>query len=596
MQGAPSPAAQAQIQRMFNQPKKDATTSALQGYASATSVSPGETITLHVHAERPHRNFKIDIYRKGKEESLVHTGSGSALPHNTPANAYEIGCGWPSAYELKIPAGWSSGVYIARLTSIPKGSLFEPVTTDILFVVKAAALGTNSKILFQLAVNTNQAYNNWGGKSLYGNGSASTKVSFDRPSLDGIFYEFEYDFVRWLEDNCFEVEYCTNIDLHADSDFLNNYRLLLSVGHDEYWSWEMRDNVEAFIGNGGNAAFFGGNVCWWQVRFEDNNRTMVCYKNADNDPLTGTPQATRVTINWRNPPVDRPENSLTGVSYANGAAWYGTQNPRPVVDYRVRFGRHWVFDGTGLNDGDGFGADNLIVGYETDAALFDDINGVPVVTGTDGTPLNFLVLATADCKNWGEVRAGMATMGVFRNRGTVFTAATTDWYQGLKDDWNAVSQITWNVLKRLSMPCPPSPHLANSGFEKWTAPNIPDFWSLEGQGTVSEDKTAARNGHCSLKVNATNQTWISQRFDCEGRNYYRVGCWAKANQPGASIRLQSTATWKTFAIAQHSGSGTWEYLCAVGMVDDEGPLFVARVKIQVAEGMAWFDDVRLDAL
>src|SRR5205085_7883434 len=141
-----------------------------------------------------------------------------------------------------------SGVYIARLTSF-LGPLPLGATTDILFVVKAAALGTNSKILFQLTVNTYQAYNNWGGKSLYGynstdddgdgQGDESNKVSFDRPGMlnsDSNFYSFEYDFVRWLEDNGFEVEYCTSIDLHADPDFLNNYQLLLSVGHDEYWS------------------------------------------------------------------------------------------------------------------------------------------------------------------------------------------------------------------------------------------------------------------------------------------------------------------------------------------------------------------------
>src|SRR6185312_7343389 len=118
--------------------------------------------------------------------------------------------------------------------------------------------------------------------------------------------------VRWLEINGFEVEYCTSIDLHADPHFLDNYQLLLSVGHDEYWSKEMRDNVEAFVAGGGNVAFFSGNVCWWQVRFEDNNRTMVCYKNANEDiQLTGVDNS-RITINWRDQPVSRPENSLTG--------------------------------------------------------------------------------------------------------------------------------------------------------------------------------------------------------------------------------------------------------------------------------------------
>src|SRR5207302_5767396 len=120
--------------------QQDETTSVFEGYASATSVSRGETIAFHVSAPGGSANFQIRIYGKGKEESLVHSGSGTVLTPGTPANAYEIGCGWPSAYQLKIPADWSSGVYIARLASPGVAG----ATTDILFVVKAAALGTNS--------------------------------------------------------------------------------------------------------------------------------------------------------------------------------------------------------------------------------------------------------------------------------------------------------------------------------------------------------------------------------------------------------------------------------------------------------------------
>ncbi len=579
---------------------------AIEAYASATSVFPGENISFHVRTAPPHFYFQIDIYRKGKEENLVHRGSGTAAAYPTPANASEIGCGWPSAYTLTIPDDWRSGVYIARLTSLG-------ATTDILFVVKAAAPGTNSKILFQLTVTTYEAYNNWGGKSLYGyhstEGVESNKVSFNRPgqlTADTNFYQYEYDFVRWLEDNGFEVEYGTSIDLHADPDFLDNYQLLLSVGHDEYWSREMRDNVEAFIANGGNVAFFSGNVCWWQVRFEDGNRTMVCYRDANEDPMTGVDDS-QVTVLWREAPVNRPENHMTGVSFANGAGWFGEKTTnRPAVGYRVHFGGHWVFYTTGLNEGDEFGAEDSIVGYEVDAAQFVENNGVPQVTGQDGTPLNFIVLASADCTNWGPDggfgpggQSGLATMGIYRRKGVVFTAATTDWSHGLRGSWNAVSQITQNILRRLSCPCPPSPYIANCGFEKWAQDAHPDDWHLEGQGEVRADQAAARNGKYGLVVDATNgQTWISQGpFACEGRNYYRVGCWAWSDCPGATIRLQSTDTWRDFAIAEHSGSGQWEYLCAVGKVDDEGPMFPARVKIQVAAGMvASFDNVDVEAL
>jgi hypothetical protein len=257
---------------------------------------------------------------------------------------------------------------------------------EVPFVVRAAALGTNSKILFQFAVATYQAYNFWGGRSLYGHlennqprweDPRAFKVSFNRPYIS--LYDlthWELPFVQWLERYGFEVEYCTSIDLHADSHLLDNYNLLLSVGHDEYWSKEMRDNAEAFVANGGNIAFFSGNDCWWQVRFEDDNRTMVCYKNAALDPLYGVDNS-RVTVNWFAPPVNRPENRLTGVSFRKGA-WYGDSIVVPV-GYTVRSAQHWIFEGTELSDGDEFGAapninDNL-VGYETDAAYFTESGG-----------------------------------------------------------------------------------------------------------------------------------------------------------------------------------------------------------------------------
>lgn len=137
---------------------------AIEAYASATSVFPGETINFHLRSEPPHFFLRIRIYRIGSAETLMHTAHATAMPYPTPANAYEVGCGWPVGYPLTIPDDWPSGVYIARVASslgpVPLGA-----TTEVLFVVKAAAPGTNSKILFQLTFTTYQAYNNWGGRA-----------------------------------------------------------------------------------------------------------------------------------------------------------------------------------------------------------------------------------------------------------------------------------------------------------------------------------------------------------------------------------------------------------------------------------------------
>jgi hypothetical protein len=113
----------------------------------------------------------------------------------------------------------------------------------------------------------------------------------------------------------------------------------------------------------------------------------------------------------------------------------------------VAFPEHWVFDGTGLAQGETF-ADGF-VGYETDASLFDLVQNVPCASGRDGTPLDFQVLATADLSSWDQFgQPGMATMGVYQRNGTVFTAASVGWTGGLGDAVSA--RVTLNVIDRLS--------------------------------------------------------------------------------------------------------------------------------------------------
>src|SRR6185503_3061712 len=112
----------------------------------------------------------------------------------------------------------------------------------------------------------------------------------------------------------------TSLDLHAQPDALDAYRLYLSVGHDEYWSKGMRDTVERFIARGGNAAFFSGNTSLWQVRIEgDDHDVMVGYKGFyKNDPLFGTAREAEVTTFWSDVIVGRPENHMTGVTFTRG--------------------------------------------------------------------------------------------------------------------------------------------------------------------------------------------------------------------------------------------------------------------------------------
>ncbi len=195
---------------------------------------------------------------------------------------------------------------------------------------------SDADLLFQTADTTWQAYNDYGGNSLYAGSPVGRayKVSYNRPfstrEVDGgqdWLFNAEYPMIRWLERNGYDVSYFTDVDSDRIGGQILEHDVFLSVGHDEYWSAAQRANVEAARDAGVDLAFFSGNEIFWKTRWEngidsagDPYRTLVCYKetsaNAKIDPdpaWTGT---------WRDPrfspPSDggRPENELTGQLFA----------------------------------------------------------------------------------------------------------------------------------------------------------------------------------------------------------------------------------------------------------------------------------------
>src|SRR5947209_5839406 len=199
---------------------------------------------------------------------------------------------------------------------------YRPGEVDMFFIVQPAEPGKTTPILLQLSTNTYNAYNNWGGGSLYAfHGRANLqghRVSFNRP-LEGQFRQWELPFVAWSERNGYTIDYCANSDLEFHPELLDHYKLVLTVGHDEYWSAPMRDHLEDFIGRGGNIAFLSGNTCCWQVRSEDGGRALTCWKQAfTEDPVYKTDDHRLLSTLWSHYLVKRPENSLTGVGFLFG--------------------------------------------------------------------------------------------------------------------------------------------------------------------------------------------------------------------------------------------------------------------------------------
>lgn len=443
------------------------------GYPSTPSLFPGETIFFHVSTDAA--EFRIELYRVGAPLELQASSGwlpGALFPELAPYDDWSrVWRGHP----FPIPTSFPPGVYVAMFiegdgagNDLPTQTIDRTIAdgrqAKALFILRNPNPGALASILYKLPLFTYCAYNaagnpsgslyTWPGRKVTlhrpGNGTGGTPWDadvadvYDLTSPRQTFAHWDDKLVRWLARSGYHVDFATDLDVHRnDGDFLSAYRLLLSVGHDEYWSEPMRENVEAFVARGGNVAFFSGNVCYWRVTVEDAGTAITVDKRIHQGDRRSFDRWHRV----------RPENALTGVSYDNaGGQWNG---PRPSGGgFTVRRAGHWVFEGTGLTDGSVFGEADALVGYEADGAAFTTpAGGTPVPTGEDCSPLDFEILATSNVADWEGASAGLAsaaTMGIHQRRGIVFTAATVDWPRVLATGNPIVARITRNVLDRLS--------------------------------------------------------------------------------------------------------------------------------------------------
>lgn len=437
------------------------------GYSNQVSVAPGDEIAFHLSSSASKVDIVIERLGQSQEQVWEQTGIATVL-RPIPDRASSDGCKWPESHRLTIPDGWRSGYYQATMHARQDGN---EAKGTMFFIVRSAQPGRTSQVLLQLSTHTYNAYTNWGGHSLYGyhdrDGIQGHRVSYDRP-LQSQFENWERPFVAWAESQGIELDYAANGDLSRHGEILSNYRLVLSVGHDEYWSSAMRDNLENYITGGGNVAFFSGNTCCWQVREEDDGRALTCWKqNLTVDPLFRSDKEHLLGSLWSHHRIGRPENTLTGVGFLWGGYHrsHGELMDGPA-SYEIHRPEHWIFEGTELRLGDRLGGKDTIVGYECDGCEMRWENGLPYPTGRDGTPSNFTILATCPARwaagdsvwyeRFPKDRVGASVMGLYTRGGTVFTCGSTDWAHGLKGEDAAVDRITRNIVLKLSEPSEPT--------------------------------------------------------------------------------------------------------------------------------------------
>ena len=264
---------------------KHAPPAAIESYATQSSCLPGGRIELCV-STWPAARYEIVVYRLGwydgagaREELRLPSNIG--LPRIAPEADLATGivrAGWDVSDVVQIAVDAVSGHWLAqlRLLSGPHAG----AVTLVPFVVRPA-LADRPAVLVQVPVNTLQAYNHWGGKCLYPSNStdnvAAVKVAFDRPvpawraSNLNAKAPFHYDLplARWMEREGYDVGYQTDVDTHRAPWSLVGPRLVVTSGHDEYWTREMRDAFDAARDRGTCLAFMGANLAYWQIRYEE---------------------------------------------------------------------------------------------------------------------------------------------------------------------------------------------------------------------------------------------------------------------------------------------------------------------------------------
>ena len=489
-------------------------------YTGQQSYAPGETLELHVSTTCA--SYRVTIRRDGGADTVVwKSGELAGAFHSAPADCSAVGCGWPVALQVEIGADWPSDGYLVILEGQhPNGS-----ARHAHVVLVRGRLDAPAPLLLIACTSTWNAYNEWGGSNHY-EGIAgpdgdqfSPTLSTQRPWTKGFAEQPaeapriacdppppglppEYPHMRWAHANGFSKKYAssgwahyerpfaqwlvragyafdiaTQHELQYDPGLLDRYRAAVIVGHDEYWSWEMRDTIDAWLETGGRLARFAGNF-YWQIRMENEGRRQVCYKYRarGEDPMRGTD---RITTTWDAHDIGRPAAATMGLSGARGiyAQWSGCV-ARGSGGFTIYRPEHWIFGGTGLGYGDVLGAEARIFGYEVDGVDYEIRRGLPYAVDAPGVEILALSPATLletspdpapfigqnDAREVAEdlfgevteetlarVSRGAGMIGHYRRgAGDVLNAASCNWVAGLIARDPLVERVTANILTRFT--------------------------------------------------------------------------------------------------------------------------------------------------
>lgn len=494
----------------FEMAAPDRTRPQIWAYTSALSYAPGEEVVLH--ATSTAGKAQVRIARDGVRPQVVLEREIAVGFAETPAECSVTGCGWPEVMRFRVPEDWKSGVYTVALTVAGHQS-------EHMFVVRPGV--ATARVLMVLATGTWCAYNDWGGSNHYQGivgprqTDAAHDVSLLRPWAKGFvrwpegapriphasplltrpryphmdyarargvskkyassgWAAFEKPFALWCEGQGIGLDYWTQHDLHARG-MPEGYDRVVIVGHDEYWTWEMRDHLEAWVDRGGQVARFAGNF-YWQTRLSADLLTQTCWKVGP-DPVSGA----RRTTYWDAPEVGRPGVATMGLTGSMGVyAGWSRCAAHGAGGFAVYRPGHWSLRDTGMGYGDVLGASARIFGYEVDGVEYGVRHGLPfaddpalagsleIVGMSPATTLSHhtsaadrdlfighldaedsarVIYGALNEETMGRASRGNGCMAEYRRgRGAVFNAGSCEWVNGLIMRDPTVERVTRTVL------------------------------------------------------------------------------------------------------------------------------------------------------
>jgi N,N-dimethylformamidase beta subunit-like protein len=405
-------------------------------YTNRESYAAGSDVSVSVSAN-PAGQFTWRVFRMGGYGGTggrLYAEGGPVSAPTQPSPTFDsttglVRAGWPATFTFSTRnsdgTNWLTGVYLMLLTKSDNSQ------THAIFILRDDT--RNAEVALHLPTATWHAYNDFGGESLYVSshglsGGHARKVSLDRPITlgfgSGKFLFEEHEGVRWLEDMGYDVEYFASSDVGGAVNRLGGHRIYITLAHDEYGTLATMDRLQAALANGTSLAFLTGNTLAWQIRYEDNDRTIVGYKDlAAEDPVQGP----TTTTHFRDPIVNRPENGLVGLMSD------GSSNDPPGASWVVTNANHWVYAGTGLSNGS---AIPDLIFYEWDGFVTNS-----------ATPSGITLLASSVVPN--NIIPGSRHEASIYERGpaVVFAAGTIYYNQYLRTK-SVVAQIMKNVLAR----------------------------------------------------------------------------------------------------------------------------------------------------